>query len=375
MPRRGENIYKRKDGRWEGRYIASYRDDGRANYRSIYGKTYAEVKAKLNTCRELQRKGMLQDCKLTVNELLAIWLSDREATVKASSYARYTMLAEKHITPILGKLAVCDLTTKRLEAFIVEKQRKGRLDRVGGLSPKMVADILFVLKSALKLAKRQYGYVDARGIMEVRAPAAPRNRVETFGEFETAKMSRILQSSTTISDASYLLCLNTGLRLGELCGLRWSDLNYNEKELRISRTAQRIKTENGTKLVVQTPKSKASERTIPLQSELFQFITSFRRNASLDSYILTGNTQPMEPRTMQYRFKRFLINNGLTVRNFHVLRHSFATRCISMGMDAKCLSEILGHSNIKITLQLYVHPTMIQKRAMMQAVSTMKQTA
>lgn len=375
MSRRGENIYKRKDGRWEGRYIRDYQENGRANYQSVYGKSYAEVKSKLANCKELQRKGALQGCKLTVNELLEAWLLERQSHVKVSSLARYTVLARKHIAPELGKLAVADLTAKKLEAFTAEKQNRGRLDHSGGLSPKTVTDILFVLKSALKLAKRRYGYIDTGSAMDAKAPTIPKRRIETFGEYETARMSQILSSDPNLSSTAYLLCLNTGIRLGELCGLRWSDLDCKENELRISRTVQRVKTANRTELIVQSPKSAASERTIPLEPELTRLLMSWRGSASNDAYILTGSSRPMEPRTMQYRFKRFLIKNGFAVRNFHVLRHSFATRCISTGMDAKCLSEILGHSNVKTTLQLYVHPSMAQKRAMLQAASTLPQTA
>lgn len=372
MPRRGENIYKRKDGRWEGRYICGYREDGRAKYASVYGKTYAQVKDKLEVEKARQRKKPQSKCQLTIHELMDLWLLDRSEKVKTSSYYNYIALTNRHIRPRLGGILVRTLTAQKLEGYLADLKRIGRKDGKGGLSPKTIGDIFFVLKSALKLAARKFGYQDMNGVLEVEVPTAVRKKVETFGEFETKRLSDALLKNWNLKNASIFLCLNTGIRLGELCGLRWGDLNLNENTIKISRTVQRVHLGKGTKLMVQPPKSLSSERTIPLPTKLIGMILSLQKEAGEKDYILSGRSNPMDPRTVQYRFARFLKRESITQRNFHVLRHSFATRCIEKGMDVKSLSEILGHSDVRITMQLYVHPSMAQKRQYMQNVSTVK---
>ena len=181
MPRRGENIYKRKDGRWEGRYIRSYGENGKAKYGSVYGRTYTEAKEKLALCRVTNRKKVKDTCKLTVRELMELWLADRAEKVKDSSYVCYANLIRLHVCPELGNGMVRDMTAEKLEKYLSEKKKAGRKDGKGGLSAKTIGDILFVLKSALKLAQRKHGYVDSGEIMDLKSPAVGKRRVETFG--------------------------------------------------------------------------------------------------------------------------------------------------------------------------------------------------
>lgn len=372
MPKRGENIYKRRDGRWEGRYPKIDPVTGIARQASVYGKTYAEVKEKL-----LQHRQQTQPPntakpeeipKLTVKDILLLWLADRQPRVKPSSFARYQTLVYKQLIPALGDIALKDLTAQKLSAFI---EKKMSLDSNGKLSSKTIADILSVLKSALKIAARQYYLPDLNSLFDVKAPVYRQRRIETFSDNETKLITRKVLQAPTIDNLAILLCLNTGLRLGELCALRWEDVDFREQTLTVRQNVQRL-TQNGkSELVIQTPKSETSRRTIPLTAEILSLL---RTHCSQSAYVF-GGTKPLEPRTMQYRFNSFLKKNDLKVRNFHALRHSFATRCIAMGADVKTLSEILGHSNIKTTMQLYVHPTMEQKRANMQLVSTLNDCA
>lgn len=369
MARKGENIYKRCDGRWEGRYIYERKPDGQAKYRSVYGKTYTEVRASLQQ-RKMEQTIPRQRCPMTVKELFEQWLYKKQQEIKPSSYHRYAALTQRHIIPELGALRVSSLTAETLNAFIVQKLRTGRLDGRGGLAPKSVNDLVALCKSALRLAHQRYAIADS-GIWEVKPPAVRQRTVETLGDQETARLSRAVLTKPDLSGAAYLLCLNTGLRLGELCGLKWSDFNFDEGFLQVNRTVLRLKVGSRTQLAVQTPKSEASERTIPLTAELIQLFTRLRGAAPADAYVLTRQADlPMEPRTMQYRFHSFLKKHQLRDHHFHTLRHTFATRCVEQGADAKTLSEILGHSSVKTTLQIYVHPSMEQKRRFLCAVST-----
>lgn len=368
MARKGENIYKRSDGRWEGRYIRGRKPDGRAQYGSIYGKTYTEVRERLKTLKA-EKEPKQKRCPLTVKELLDLWLESRQRKVKASSYARYVVLVEGHILPEMGRCSVNSLTAKKLSSYIEYLLQHGRLDGRGGLSAKTVSDIVIIFKSALRLAKKHYSLPDPE-LLEVEAPAFHQRRVETLGDHETARLSDAVLAAPDLSGAAYLLCLNTGLRLGELCALKWSDFDFTEGTLRVGRTALRRKEGGRTLLAVQSPKSESSRRIIPLTAQMLNLFSSLRGSASDDVYILTQTSSPMEPRTMQYRFHSFLKRHRLRSHNFHALRHTFATRCIARGADAKTLSEILGHSNVKTTLQLYVHPGMELKRTYIAAAST-----
>lgn len=369
MPKRGENIYKRKDGRWEGRYIYGRTPQGKALYHSVYGKTYADVRAKLQTQREEIRKRQLRGCTMTVKELLACWSNANAYKIKASSRERYRLLIENHIIPELGDFQVCDLTAETLSSFIDAKLKSGRLDGRGGLSPKTVNDICVIIKSAIKLAKRKYSYHGAE-LDEVKAPAFKSKKIEVFGENETHIISAAVLANPSITNLSFLLCMETGLRLGEICALKWSDFDFSDGVVHIQRTASRINYGGKTQLIVQTPKSEMSERVVPLTAKILSMLKSARICSDSDSYILTNSPDKvMDPRTMQYRFRSFLKSLGLRTRGFHAMRHSFATRCVEHGIDAKSLSEVLGHASVKTTLQMYVHPSMKSKRQFMEAAS------
>lgn len=363
MPRRGENIYKRKDGRWEGRYIADRKPDGRARYRSVYGATYSEVRQKLTVQREETQKRQLRGCAMTVKELLNHWQKEN-TRIKPTSRERYRALIQQHIMPELGERRACDLTEEVLNGFVDRKLKSGRLDGKGGLAPKTVSDICAIVRSALKLARQKFRYA---GEEKIRAPAMKQRIVETFSQWESSRISAAILQKISIDRIAYLLCLETGIRLGEICALQWSDIDFSSGLLYIRRTAYRINYGGRTELVIQAPKSDCSKRVVPLTAKMLSLLHPLKASG----YLLTGNDRAMEPRTLQYRFRSFLKALGIPTRNFHILRHSFATRCIERGMDAKTLSEILGHANVKTTLQMYTHPSMQAKRRLLEVASAM----
>ena len=263
-------------------------------------------------------------------------------------------------------LAGNSLTEDILNAFVEKKLKFGRLDGKGGLSAKTVNDICVLVKSALKLARRKFQYAGAE---EFRAPLTKQKPMEVLCEWESRRISAAVLRAPTPSNAAFLLCLETGIRLGEVCALRWSDVDFTNGLLHIRRTAYRINYGGRTELVIQTPKTDNSQRTIPLTAKMLSVLRSFR--AGENDYLFTGSDKHMEPRTMQYRFQKFLKELGISHRNFHILRHSFATRCIDRGMDIKSLSEILGHANVQVTLQMYVHPSMDSKRSALETASVL----
>jgi len=367
MPRRGPNIYKRKDGRWEARYISRY-EDGKAKYGYLYGHTYGEAKAlRDEALRRLhQPKPSGEKCLGTVGEVCGLWLDEMRFSVKASTYARYRGIVEGHILPRLGKLLChrCDGTA--VNGFARDLLEAGGRDGVG-LSPKTVTDVLCVLKSVIGYGRGcgyVFGFTD-----NIRLPPRNAKPASVLSADNRTTLERILMDSGDLTSLGVLLCLFTGLRIGELCGLRWEDVDTTAATVRVERTVERIaetdpRAKARTKLIVDKPKTRSSVREIPLPGFLGRRIEGFERKDGC--YLMTGTPEPLEPNRMYMRYKSLLKKHGLEGYSFHALRHTFATRCVEMGFDVKSLSEILGHANVSTTLGVYVHPTLEQKRSQME---------
>ena len=357
MAKRGINVYKRKDGRWEGRYKNGIRADGTAKYSSVYGHSYKEVCALLIK-KKSETKQECCKCCSTFAEIAMKWGENIKETIKESTYTNYITKLEKHILPVFGNWNYDKLTKQNFVDF-VEKKLKSQL------SPKYVSDILSVVKSITKYARQTFNYADRAETVTV-----PKNKkvVErpVLNEYQQNTLTAHLLNFPTLTNVGVLLSLYTGIRIGELCALKWSDIDLEKRILTVNRTMQRIKDLSGnskTKIHIGTPKSRSSLRQIPLPDFLVEILREVKTND--DDYLLTGKKLFAEPRTMQYRFAAILKKLKLPKVNFHALRHTFATGCIALGFDVKTLSEILGHSSVEITLNRYVHSSMERKRACM----------
>ena len=366
MARTGENIYKRKDGRWEARFIYKYDAEGKPRYRSAYGKSRHEAKQKRQALIH-EHITDLDDsipCTLSFKELANKWLNNTRLRVKESSFARYYSLVNKHILPTLGKYQTSKISTELIENMISELLQVTR-DNGRCLSPKTVEDIMIIIKSILKFGKCD-GKLELSRIKIKKDDRRPLALKRT----EYLALHQYLCRDCDYIKAGILLCLHIGIRIGELCALRWSDINLDEKSVHIERTIQRIqvlpvdRTENKTKVVISSPKSRTSIRDIPISSLLAAILRRLPQPS--DGFVLTGNTNYMEPRTLQNHFKKCLLAAGIRDYNFHTLRHTMATSYIEAGFDVKSLSEILGHSSVKITLERYVHSSIELKRSNME---------
>lgn len=362
MARRGENIYKRKDGRWEGRYKNGVRPDGTAKYSSIYGRSYTEVKAALSKKRVSSAITNIPK-NLTLNDLFAMWFEDIRLKVKESTYMNYQMKYEKHIRCSLGKILYNRLTVDQLNDFVQVKLS-------GGLSLKYTADIAGVIKSVCRFTKKRFGYEDKSEFILI--PKGKAKEKELISKDEQSVLNKYLTANPTASNVGILLSSATGIRIGELCSLKWSDIDLQKRTLTVRNTVQRIKNVSGntrTKLIVTSPKSSSSAREIPLPDFIIPLLNDLK--ADDEYYLLSGSRGIVEPRTMQYRFKRILSDLKLSNVSFHSLRHLFATNCIELGFDVKTLSEILGHSSVEITLNRYVHSSMERKAQFMKSLSVL----
>ncbi|MBQ7004156.1 MAG: site-specific integrase [Oscillospiraceae bacterium] len=296
---------------------------------------------------------------------LSGWLAQREGFVKEATLAGYSTAVANHIVPQLGGLPVSEVTEERLQETVLEWLTAGRRDGRGGLSERTVRGLVAIIRMSLKSAARA-GYT-APMPLEIRYPKSdPHERLRVFSQEQQQVLTEYILQHPTPRRMGVLLCLHTGLRIGELCALQWKDIDFAERTLTVSRTIQRIYEphEDGsgeTRVIITPPKSRTSRRTIPLSSMIFPILEEMRV-PDPEAYVLTGSRKYTEPRTYRESYDRLLRELGLGHITFHGLRHTFATRLIEHGADYKTVSELLGHANVNLTLHLYVHPQMEQKR-------------
>lgn len=368
MPRRGINIYKRKDGRWEGRIKKENTDHTPGNisrkYISVYGRTYTEVKNKMEQIKSSKPTEAPSYC--TLEEVMEIWLKERSGRWKQTTYATYHQMVNKYIIPQIGSARIDCVDQGFIEGFLSEirKAQNG-----SALSDAYLRNICAVILRAMGYVKKKYHYeieIPENLIMPVRQGQIILPREQDMAVLE----KYLLEHSENDTCLGILTALYTGLRIGELCALTWKDVNLEEEVIYVRKNLQRVKRENkkegSTEILIQTPKTMTSLRLIPIPPILLSHLWEHRKED--DQYIMKGKKNPWtEPRTLQYRFVQILKRCGIETFNFHMLRHAFATRCIEKGFDVKSLSEILGHSSIQVTLNLYVHSNMQRKKQLMES--------
>ena len=360
MSKKGENIFKRKDGRWEARYIKGYELSGKIKYGFCYGKSYKEAKEKVLGIKAALLNNVPPPAGNTRHRLSFFaeeWLTLQKGKVKESTYVKYDATVNKHIIPRLGGCFPLAINTQLVEAFKQELLEEG-------LSPGTVRNILRVLRSVLDHTSGQFPGTFQKP--EIQYPKEPRKETRVLSVEEQRRLAEHLQVDMDECKFGILLALLTGLRIGELCALRWDDVSIRHGTIRIEETMQRLKDTKGegetkTRVIVGTPKSDMSVRTIPMSESAVELCRKIHPQ-SPSAFLLTGTERFMEPRTLQYRFKKYTGECGLEGVHFHTLRHTFATRCVEVNFELKSLSEILGHSDTSITLNRYVHSSLDLKR-------------
>ena len=362
--RKGENIFKRKDGRWEARYIKGYELSGKAKYGFCYGKSYKEAKEKATKCKAalLAGKPMPQTgARHRFTFFCDEWLRLRKSKVRESTYIKYNTVLEKYIKPKLGGFFPLGITTGIVDDFTQELLFEDEL------AVKTVHDILVMLHGVLKYTAVQFPVLFPA--IEINYPKESRKEMRVLSRDEQERFVKYLLTDTDACKFSVLLMLLSGMRIGELCALQWGNINIREQTIRITATLQRLHdtaltSENHTRIVIGAPKSDTSLRTIPITDYAAGLCRQFEtRNTA--AYVLTGTEKYMEPRTLQYRIEKYTRECGLEGVHAHTLRHTFATRAVEVGFEIKSLSEVLGHANTSITLERYVHSSMDLKRANM----------
>lgn len=351
MPRRGENIRKRKDGRWEARILSA---DGK--HRSVYAKSYADLKEKLKlSCEEQEEtntvKQVFQEVdNIPFEQLCNEWIEETQIKNKQSTVARYREIVKKHLLQYFKNTPV---TRDSVNAFILYKTGQECLQE------KTIYDIVTVLMQIIKYGEKRDLIHDF--ISDISRPTVHKKELEVLTKEEQEKLVSSIKAHVTYENIGILLSLYAGLRLGEICALQWQDIDVDRGTISVTKTMQRIqrKTEcqhEKTVVITDSPKSQNSIRTIPIPNFLREELKRLSNKCSPASYVLTAREdQYIEPRAYQYKFKKYLEKAEIRNINFHALRHTFATRAVEQNIDVKVLSEILGHATVNFTLDRYVH--------------------
>jgi len=294
-----------------------------------------------------------------MSELLKLWLNDKKKVIKEQSLVKYNNLINCYILPYLGNVNYKTINEKDIKKYFEN-------NNISKLSLSTQRALLFIIKSSINYAisnnlRKQINFSNIN-------IKRPKPKVVYFTRNEQDILEEYLKNNINIDKIGILICLYSGIRLGEVCGLKWEDIDFINKTISINKTVQRIKNDDinsihKTKKIISSPKSNSSLRTIPIPDYIIELLKNFRSNNNY--YVLTNNIYFKDTRIYERFFENILLKNNIRKLNFHSLRHTFATRCIESGMDVKTLSEILGHSSYQITLDVYVHSTLDQKRACM----------
>ena len=292
----------------------------------------------------------------TIREIALAWKSDKQRYVKQSTYAAYALILENHILP---SFAECEtLSEKLVQEFVLQKLETG-------LSVKTVKDILIVLKMVMKFGVKNEWMPYCE--WDIKYPTTETSKeIEVLTVAHHKKILDYIKQNFTFRNLGIYISLTTGLRIGEICGLKWADIDADKGTVTVNRTIERIYVVDGetkhTELVINTPKTKNSCREIPMNKELLAMVKPLKKVVNADFYVLTNEDKPTEPRTYRNYYHKLMAKLDIPRLKYHGLRHSFATRCIESNCDYKTVSVLLGHANITTTLNLYVHPNMEQKK-------------
>ena len=361
MSRRGDNIHKRKDGRWEGRYKNGTNEYGKAKYHSVYAYSYNECKLKLEKAKA---NNLIPKNKLTniiFSDVLELWLTTNKIKMKISTENKYRYMIDLHIKPELGNLRVSLLTTTIINNFLYQKLENGSKN-CEALSPSYVRTLAIIIESSLKFAVNENYCEPLKN--KIYKPTIPKNKMTTLSVEEQYNYELISKNNNSLVGLGILLALHTGMRIGEICALKWEDIDLINNLIYVKNTITRVKTletDTKTKIILNTPKTLSSDRVIPISSALKPILEE-QIKCKTSEFVVSDKIDFIDTRTFDYRYRKFISENGMNVVNFHTLRHTFATRCIESGMDIKTLSEILGHASATTTLNIYVHSSLENKR-------------
>lgn len=306
---------------------------------------------------------MLFKKKILYKDWLWYWMQKKKDYIKESTYSNYSNIISNHIIPELGNIKLSNLNNKLIQEYLINKYKTGRLDGNGGLSYKTIRDIIAVVKSSLKYAIKEE-MINNINLDFTYPKIGNKDKIYIMPKKDQERLITYIKKNENTRNLGILLSLYSGIRIGELCALQWKDIDFKNNILHINKTLQRIyikdNKESVSKIIITNPKTHNAERDIPLNKGFADILKKYQTESN--NYILSNSDKWIEPRTYRRYFKKCLDKGKIGQINFHGLRHTFATNCIKLGVDYKTVSELLGHANVNITLNLYVHPQMSQKK-------------
>ena len=382
------SIVRRSDGRYMGRYTL----DGKRC--AVYGATFEEVRVRLTEIlSKIDKGGRIGYSNMKFSKWLREWLLIYALpTVKQSTYISYESYVRLHLEPKLGRIKLSALTVETMQRFFNQKYKGSDDDKP--LSPKSLRNIYNMLHNCLAQAVVN-GHLNVNPLDGVKLPSTPQREMVILTVEEQTALQRASLSSNTLAAFGIIFTVSTGIRMGEMLGLQWDDVDFTNHTIKIRRTVGRLQKvdENGflvsreegggttTELVSRAPKSKNSRRVIPLFPKVWDDLMNYRerqREMLCENGVMMSPSTPIfstpmglvyEPRTYEDLFKRTLKEAGVSDINFHALRHTFATRALEAGMDIKVLSSILGHAQVSTTLNFYAHALPSHKKESMEKMS------
>lgn len=306
---------------------------------------------------------LLKSKKILYKDWIYTWLLEKKDYIKESTYANYSNNIFNHIIPKLGNYYLNELNHKVIQDFLLELSKNGRKDNNGGLAEKTIKDITIIIKGSIKKGINE-GKIKHIELTFNYPKDNKENKLYVLTKREQNKITNYVLENINSRNIGLLISLYSGIRIGELCALKWEDVDFKKNRLTINKTIQRVyikdKNKSISKVIITTPKTKNANREIPINKDFLEILKKVKTDKK--HYILTGNEKYIEPRTYRKYFNKILDELKIKHFNFHSLRHTFATNCISLGVDYKTVSELLGHANVNITLNLYVHPRYSQKK-------------
>lgn len=375
------SIRKRKDGTWEARYTVGYNENGKQVQKSLYGKTRQEVQKKLTKINASRDNGSyIEPNKVLLSEWLIYWLKNYvQNKLKPSTYASYQTYIYKHINPLIGKLYLRKISTNDLQLFFNKKHKSGRLNGKGGLSSKTMRNMYNMFHEALQQAEINR-LINNNPINGVILPKMQKNKMQIFSEAEITKICNCSKSERLGFAIPFVF--KTGLRIGEVCALKWSDFNFEDRTFEVSRTLQRVQKKKSelkdgepkTYIHEGNTKTQNSNRVIPLSPKIYEQLLQYKEKQKEEKALLGMELKNndyvfsnefgrfIEPSYLRKVYNRILDKAEVNHLKFHCMRHTYATLMIEKGVAVKTVSEILGHGCVEVTMNLYCHPSIDAKR-------------
>ncbi len=355
--RRGENIYKRKDKRWEGRCWIGKKENGKPKYRSVYGKTLKEVREKLYPLKlkyQIIRQTQGESC-ITLQEWSHFWLNIVQPEIKQSTYANYRHKLTYYVLSTIGDYQLNELNHEAAKKLLVSLQERR-------LKPSTIQAIFRIVNQCINYAIQE-NHVTLNPFSSIKLPKIMKKGDQALTKTEQKELEKAAVAEEKGKGLPTLLALHAGLRIGEVSALAWQDIDFERNLIHVKSTFQRVFTvvENKkTELVYTSSKTAASARSIPMSQTIRTALLQHKKH-SAGIFVFSSKANPSEPRLLTYHFHKIRERANLKHVHFHQLRHTFATRCIESNGDIKSVSQLMGHSSTKLTLDTYTSSLMEQK--------------